>query len=432
MDIYIVQSGDTINSIANKYNISAERLISDNGLINPNALVPGQTIVILYPQKTYTVKPGDTLLSIAESNQISIMQLIRNNPFLYERKYLNPGESIVISYSAEKEFQVNGYTYAFINRDILIRSLPYLTYLSVFNYQIAENASIISYGDDTEIIKLAKDYQTIPLLMISAFSPTGELNLDYVYDLLLNEEKQDKLVNEMLQIVRNKGFLGINALISHMTESNQSLYLNVLTKLSNALKNEGFIFMLTLNPNLKKIDNSLVYENLDYKSISLILDKIIFLQYVWGKNKQPPSPVSNISLIRPFIDYVTPIISPEKISLGNPLIGYNWTLPFIPGSSYASSMSLDAVIILANEQRVVIQFDEESQTPYFNYYTSYVGAPENHIVWFVDARTIKALDDVILDYDLGGSGVWNLSSFNQQLWSMINASFIIVKLPIQL
>lgn len=46
MDIYVVQNGDTINSIADKFGISVERLISDNGIINPSTLVVGQTIVI--------------------------------------------------------------------------------------------------------------------------------------------------------------------------------------------------------------------------------------------------------------------------------------------------------------------------------------------------------------------------------------------------
>ena len=78
-------------------------------------------------------------------------------------------------------------------------------------YILAEHSNIVSYGDDTDIIKISKDYDTIPLLMISVFSPTGELDLEFVYDLLLSEVKQDKIVNEMVQIVRTKGFSGINA-----------------------------------------------------------------------------------------------------------------------------------------------------------------------------------------------------------------------------
>lgn len=430
MDIYVVQLGDTIYSIADKYSISVERLISDNGLINPYTLVVGQTIVVLYPKVTYIVKQDDTLESIADKNGISINQLMRNNPYLYERDFIYPGDIIVISYNSVKDLQVNGYSYVFINHDMLKRTLPYLTYLSIFNYQIAENANIVDYGDDSELIRIAKEYNSIPLLMISAFSPSGDLDLENVYDLLLNDEKQDKLVHEMLKIVRNKGYYGINALLSNINESNQKLYLNVLTKLSMSLRNEGYIFMITIPPNITKTDKKIIFENIDYKSFSLIVDRINFLQNVWGKNKQPPSPISNISLIKPFIDYVTNIVSSDLLSIGKPLIGYDWELPFSPSSSYANSMSLESTITLAYVQQAVIYTDEESQTPYFTYTKSEQVAPENHIVWFINAFSIKALDDVIIEYNIAGSGIWNISVFYQQVWSILNAIFNIVKFPI--
>lgn len=71
--------------------------------------------------------------------------------------------------------------------------------------------------------------------------------------------------------------------------------------------------------------------------------------------------------------------------------------------------------------------DEESQTPYFTYTKSNIMGPENHIVWFIDARSIKALDNVIIDNDLIGTGLWNIISYNQQLFSAINARFSIIK-----
>jgi spore germination protein len=185
--------------------------------------------------------------------------------------------------------------------------------------------------------------------------------------------------------------------------------------------------MLTINPNLDDVNRPLSHEDIDYKSISLIVDRLIILKGVFGVNKQPPSPVSNISIIRSFIDYLTDQIAPDILSIGKPLIGYDWSLPYTPGSN-ARSMSLTSTITLAYEQRALIKLDEESQTPYYNYTSSYVGPPQSHIVWFIDARSIVALDDVIIDYGLVGSGAWNITTSNQQVWSIINARFSIVKL----
>jgi len=84
MEIHVVQPGETIISIAAKYGLSPERIIQDNELSEPNNLVVGQTIVILYPKTTYTVKEGDTLDSIAIANKVSKIQILRNNPSLSE------------------------------------------------------------------------------------------------------------------------------------------------------------------------------------------------------------------------------------------------------------------------------------------------------------------------------------------------------------
>ena len=420
MDIYVVQLGDNIEEIANKYGITVERLISDNGMINPYSLVVGQTIVILYPKVTYIVKQGDTLTTIADSNEISIMQLMRNNPFLYDRDFIYPDESLVISYNTVKDIQVNAYTYVFPSQDILTRALPYLTFISIFNYRIVEDANIINFGDDSEIIRLAEEYDTIPLLMISTLSLTGEdLKVESIYKILLDNEQQDKLINGMLQIIRSKGFKGINVFISNITEYNQSLYLNVFAKLSMALRNEGYIFFITITTNYTSTN-----ENLDYQSISFLVDRIIFLQNIWEMRKQPPAPISDISLIRQFIDHITSKVSPNYISLGKPLVGLGWDLSFIPNLPLAKLLSLNSTITLAYDQRAVIQLDDVSQNSYFNYmeYT------ENHIVWFIDARSIKALDEIIIEYDLVGTGLWFLTSYNQQLYSIINATFNILKL----
>jgi spore germination protein len=299
-----------------------------------------------------------------------------------------------------------------------------LTFLSIYNYQITDIAGIASYGDDTNIIRMAKQYRTIPLLMISALSQTGDINVEFVYKLLLDNKLQGKLINEILQIIKSKQFLGVNFLISSISEYNQSLYLNFFTKLSKKLRNDGYTFMITISPDFS------IHENIDYNSLSLIVDRIIFLQNIWTMQKLPPSPISNISLIRPFIEHVTSKASPKFISLGKPVIGYDWVIPFIPGSK-ANLMSLNSTLVLANDQNATILLDDESQTPFFEYIRSSTKIAENHKVWFIDARSIKALDEVVIEYDLVGTGIWNITTYNQQLFSMTNATYNIIKLPIQ-
>jgi spore germination protein len=428
MEIYVVQEGDSIDSIAERFGITVDKLASDNGFVYPYNLVIGQTIVIAYPKQSHIVQECDTLQSIANAYSVSQMQILRNNPFISDRGYLIPGETLVISYNTSRSITVNGFTYPYIRRETLIRILPNLTYLTIFNYSITVAGEIIEYYDDRDVINTAKEYGVIPLLMLSTISPQGESNVEIEYDVLLNEEYQDRSISRFVNIMKQKGYLGINVVFNFLNENNQSLYLNFVQKISEQLQQEGLLFFATINYSIQERNNSISVEEIDYSKFSMYANGLIFLKFVWGTNYGPPSPVSNINNIRAIIDYATSIVSEDKIAIGNPILGYDWQLPYVPNRSFATSMSIDSALSLAYETGAIIQFDGNSQTPYFYYNQIYFGAPVQHIVWFIDARSINALDDVIQEYSLNGSGIWNIMNYYPQLWTTLNTKFDTVKL----
>ena len=98
MEIYVVQQGDTVYSIAEKFGVSPQRIISDNGLLTPQSITPGQALLILFPRTVHTVAAGENIPSIAALYGISALELIRNNPFLVNQTYVEVGQQLVIDY----------------------------------------------------------------------------------------------------------------------------------------------------------------------------------------------------------------------------------------------------------------------------------------------------------------------------------------------
>lgn len=82
----VIQRGDTLSEIAIMYNTTVARLVELNSIANPNLIFAGETLLVPTSSKTqvsdnaiYIVKRGDTLTSIAQKFGVSINSIISIN-----------------------------------------------------------------------------------------------------------------------------------------------------------------------------------------------------------------------------------------------------------------------------------------------------------------------------------------------------------------
>lgn len=110
---YTVKTGDTVYSIAKRYQTSAKKIIEINKISDPSSILIGQKLSLPAPggdtanasksessaatKKTHTVSKGDTFYSIAKSNKLKVSEL----------KALNPGVDIALIQTGQ-ELVTNG------------------------------------------------------------------------------------------------------------------------------------------------------------------------------------------------------------------------------------------------------------------------------------------------------------------------------------
>ncbi|MBM7581542.1 LysM repeat protein [Caldicoprobacter guelmensis] len=100
---YIIRPGDTFFSLARRFNTTVAAIISANPGIDPNRLQIGQRICIpMQPQfppcpegNFYTIRPGDTLFSIARRFNVSVDDILEANPGI-DPENLRVGQVICI------------------------------------------------------------------------------------------------------------------------------------------------------------------------------------------------------------------------------------------------------------------------------------------------------------------------------------------------
>jgi spore germination protein len=133
--------------------------------------------------------------------------------------------------------------------DILKKTLPFLSYLSIFGYRFLENASIEEIND-TAIIKMAKDYGVAPIMVLSTFNLQGVGSVETIYQVFGSEELSDRLINNILSILKEKGYYGFNFTYYFYNAENKSIYVNFTHKLTKRLNQEGFFVSITLTQNI--------------------------------------------------------------------------------------------------------------------------------------------------------------------------------------
>ena len=96
---YVVKKGDSLYSIAKKYNTTVEKIKAENNLVN-NLLKIGQKITIPTNRLIYTVQKGDSLYSIAKNNNTTVEELMNLNKL--NSNLLSIGQKIILP-SNEKQ-----------------------------------------------------------------------------------------------------------------------------------------------------------------------------------------------------------------------------------------------------------------------------------------------------------------------------------------
>ncbi|MBO4294215.1 MAG: LysM peptidoglycan-binding domain-containing protein [Alphaproteobacteria bacterium] len=99
-DTVQVKKGDTLYSIAKRYDMSITELIELNGIDSPNQLYVGQVLKTT-SSKYYVVKRGDTLASIARKYHTNYKTLAQKNN-IKEPYHLKVGQKIAVGNGAAK------------------------------------------------------------------------------------------------------------------------------------------------------------------------------------------------------------------------------------------------------------------------------------------------------------------------------------------
>ncbi|MFC4766698.1 glycoside hydrolase family 18 protein [Effusibacillus consociatus] len=426
MRIHVVKRGDTIWSLARQYRTAVEDIIRLSEPPNPASLVVGQTLLIPTAERIHIVKAGDTFYKLGQQYGVSPQRIAQANPGVNPNA-LRVGQRIIIPEvtAPKRTIEVNAYIEPKglqADREILADVAPYLTYVSVFSYRATREGGLTA-PNDSVVLQAARDFRIAPLLVMTNFDGTN-FNTEIARTVIRNPDVKNRLFDNLVQTIRQKGFVGVNIDFERVGPEDREAYNQFLRDLEARLDTVGASLSTALAPKEADWTTGAWHGAHDYRAHGAIVDFTVIMTYEWGWSGGPPYAVAPINKMRDVLRYAVSVIPSNKILMGFPLYGYDWTLPFVKGT-WARGISPQGAIIQADRENVDIQYNETLEAPFYRYYDN---QRRQHEVWFEDARSVVAKLDLINEFNLRGISYWVLGNDFPQNWVLLADTFTIRKL----
>ena len=374
MFFHFVKKGDSLYELSKKYNISIEKISNDNSLISDSNLVVNQCLLIDDKKNSY-------------SKQTAVF---------------------------------NAYCYEGSNIDNVRSFLDNLTFLSIFSYQVKEDGTLNKI-DDQRFIDEAKKYNVKPVMVITNSKEKGGFSPSLARKIISNNEVTNNLFNNILSIIKSKGYYGLNIDFEYVYEKDKDLFINFIKKAADFF--EDYYLSISLAPKTSSSQKGLLYEAHDYEKLSKYVNHVILITYEWGYTYGPSLPVAPFNKVQDVLEYATSVIDKNKIIMGLPNYGYDFKIPYIENQK-AKSITNPKAIPLAFNNHAQIVHDNVTKTPSFKYKEN----NQLHEVQFDDPYSIENKLSLIDDLDIAGASIWTASSKCNYIPLLINQLYNVEKL----
>jgi cellulose synthase/poly-beta-1,6-N-acetylglucosamine synthase-like glycosyltransferase/spore germination protein YaaH/peptidoglycan/xylan/chitin deacetylase (PgdA/CDA1 family) len=265
---------------------------------------------------------------------------------------------------------------------------------------------------DTLFTAMDKDKRAFDLIKTSGVKVMPMLSNSYnaqfngaaLHRILNSPKKTDRLINDVLRLLKENNFAGINVDFEELQEDNNEVLTNFEKKLYNALHSNGFLVTQNVSP---------FNEDYDYKELAKYNDYIFLMAYDQHSESSKPGPVGSQRWIQNAVNKLATHVSPSKIVLNLAAYGYDW------GHDTTTTVTYQEALAVARESDGKIEFDNDTYNLYYKYYD---GDDRIHEVHFTDAATNFNTLRFATEYGLAGTAVWRLGSEDDRLWEFYNRS----------
>lgn len=298
------------------------------------------------------------------------------------------------------------------SREQLAEWSDVLTYISYYSYGFTLDGVLIP-ALDSRLIQYAYDLGVAPLMVLTPFNELGEYSYDLLKELFTDPYMRDQLINQIVLTVMEKNYYGVVFNFGYIAPEDKEQFVITVSKTASRLNRRAKLVIVSLNPGIDDL-------GIDYSSLGKVANFIELRTFSWESISGPPSPIDSIEQNREMLNYITARVDPNKILLGIPNFGLDWTLPYVADETTAQIISNVDAVTKAELAGATIQYNNIAQSSYYRYVDD---KGREHEVWFYDQKSIESKLALINEYGLAGISIWMITNPFPTAIEIINKLF---------
>jgi len=296
--------------------------------------------------------------------------------------------------------------------EVIKRSAGHMDQVVLFGYGLDRQGNLL--GKDQELVRgITSPYKRI--LLVGNLT-NGSFDLDTAHAVLTDPAIRDKVIKSMLEKATALPAAGIQIDFENIPAADREAYTAFLRQLKQELAARKMT--LSVAAAAKTRDTRTGWGGAtDYAALGQIADHIYIMAYDEHWRGGEPGPVASLGWTEKVIRYATGVMPAQKIILGVPFYGYEWSAE--PGAKAQGNRAYGSASMSRRlgELSAKITWDPVAGENV----ATYKSADGDRIAWYPDERSLEAKLKLAYQYNLKGISLWRLGFEPQDWWHQLGA-----------
>ncbi len=224
---------------------------------------------------------------------------------------------------------------------------------------------------------------------------------DVVKRILNNPAKKDKLINDIVKLLTDNNFYGLNVDLEELNQESDEPLIAFQKQLYETLHAKGFAVTQDVIP---------FNDDYNFAELAKYNDYIFLMAYDQFNDSTGPGPISSQKWIEAAVDKAAKNIPAQKLILCMAAYGYDWMKA---KKDSIATVSFQDALKIARESEGKIDFNNDTYNLSYSYYDD---EDTVHEVYFTDAATNFNTLRFATEYNLSGVAIWRLGTEDSRLW----------------